>query len=95
MNPALFPILASVLTFGPCITMHVDCEQGVKAVVLDIHRTPPPWPLTLQPVEWTAFAACPPDTVTWCPTTPPPFWLAWETWDASGRHVGHGSRFYP
>lgn len=96
MNPALFPILASVLTFSaPCITMNVDCEQGVRVVLLEIHRTPPPWPLTQQPVEWTALAACPPSTVTWCPTTTPPFWLSWETWDSAGWLVGRGSRYYP
>ena len=96
MIPSLFLTCALLSDMSaPCFTMNVDCEQGVQIVYLELHRTPPPWPLTLQPVEWTALAACPPSVVTWCPTTTPPYWLSWETWDAAGWTIGRGTRFVP
>lgn len=96
MNPSIFPLLASVLTFGPCITMNLDCDDTPNGVLLvEIHRTPPPWSPTAQPVEWTAFAICPPSKVTWCVQTSPPFYFGWWTFTGGGQNTDSGTRYYP
>ena len=88
-------ILLASLMSAPCITARPDCEQGVRTVVFELHRVPPPWSILDAPAEWTALAACPPDVVTWCPTTPPPYWIGWQTWSASGALIGSGWRAFP
>lgn len=88
-------ILIASLLSAPCITARPDCEQGVRTVVFELHRVPPPWGLMDLPAEWTALAACPPDTVTWCPTTPGPYWIGWQTWAANGALIGSGWRAFP
>lgn len=81
----------------PCINFSVDCDQfpgGNGTVILELYRTAPPWPLTQQPIAWTAYAVCPPSSLTWCPNVAPPYWMRWESWD--GKHfVDSGKKYYP
>ena len=91
MNPSIFPLLASVLTFSaPCITARPDCEQGVRTVVFELHRVPPPWGILDAPAEWTALPACPPSDVTWCPILSPPYAVTWTTYDQFFQRIDQG-----
>jgi len=105
MNASLFPLLAPILSAllsgppvdpsGPCVRIWPDCESGATTVVLDVYVVPPPWTLWDYPVEWHAFAVCPPPVVWFCPATNPPFWVGWQTYAANGSLLDSGRRFFP
>ncbi len=90
MNPAIFPLLASVLTATPCMTLHVDCDSIPTPAYVVLEIRPCSMPTGGAPWEWTALPACPPSDVTWCPILSPPYAVTWTTYDQFFQRIDQG-----